>query len=159
MKRYIVLLSIIVILIISFFLTQHRQIGNVAQEAIIKETIPNELSKAFSIPYKRISIIESKEIEKGWKCYFFALTSEQSNELFIATVFPPPEKAEERINYLGVAENACVLYLLNIIKLEDTHIIGDEVIYSNIHSSINVGFVVLRLKNIRINGKAFKEYL
>ncbi len=159
MKKYFVFLTIIIVLIISFFLTQDLRVGNVVEETIIKEVIPYELSKAFHISYKRISIIESEEIEKGWRCYFFALSSEQSNELFIATVFTPPKKVEERINYLEIAENTCLLYLSKIVKLQNTCIIGSEIIRSNIHSSINVGFVALRLKNIRIDGKPFKEYL
>ena len=159
MKRYIVLLSVIVLLIISFFLTQGLRVGNVVEEIIIKEVIPCELSKAFHIPYKRVSIIESEEIGKGWRYYFFALTSEQNNELFIATVFDPPKEVEEQINCLNIAEDICFFYLLKIVKLKDTQIIGEQIMHSNIGSSVSVGFVVLRLKNIRINGKEFKEYL
>jgi len=159
MKKYSVLLAIIIVLVISFFLTQNLKVGNVIEGIIIKEIIPNELSKAFEIPYKRVSIIESEEIGKGWRYYFFALTSEQNNELFIATVFEPPKEVEEQINCLNIAEDICFFYLLKIVKLQDTQIIGEQIMHSNIGSSVSVGFVVLRLKNIRINGRPFREYL
>jgi len=160
MKRYVIFLTIIALVFVCFFITQNLRVGNVIQETIIKEIIPYELSKAFSIPWERISIIESEKVGKEWRCYFFALSSKQSNEFFVATVFDPPKKVEDQINYLTMAENVCFLYLLKITGLKEASINGCEIIRSKINSSPNyVGFVVLRLKNIRINGKAFKEYL
>ena len=160
MKRYVILLSVIVVVLISFVLAQNLRIGNVVREAIIKEVIPRELSKAFSTEWKRVVIIKSEKVGKEWRCYFFALSSEKSNEFFIATVFDPPEEIEDQINYLTVAENVSFFYLLKLVGLEESKVIGFEIVRSKISPPPNyLGFVVLRLKNVRINGKAFKEYL
>jgi len=155
MKRYIVL-SVIVVLIISFFLTQNLRIGNVVQETIIKEVIPYKLSKAFSIPYKRVSIIESGKIGREWMCYFFTLSSEQSNEFFIATIFDLPKEEKDQVNFLIVTEKVAYAYLLETIGLKEAHISGIEVLRSR---QIGIGFLVLRLKRAQINGKPLKEYL
>ncbi len=154
MKKYIVLLSIIVVLILAFFITEDLRVGNVVQEAIIKEVIPYEVSKAFSVPYKRISIIESGRMGKEWMCYFFALTSEQSNEFFIAAVFDPPKEARDQVDFLVVTEEVASAYLLKIIGLKQANVSGVEVLRSK-----QIGFLVLRLKRARINGKPLREYL
>ena len=162
MKKYVVFLfSIVVLVLICLLLTQNLRIENVVQEMIIKEIIPYKLSKAFSTQWERVVIIKSEKVGKEWRCYFFALSSEKSNEFFIATVFDPPEEIEDQINYLTVAEDVSFAYLLKIAGLKNRDDIkGFEIFHSKISSPPNyVGFLVLRLKNVQINKRPFKEYL
>lgn len=154
MKKYTVLLLIIVVLIFAFFITEDLRVGNVVQEAIIKEVIPYKISKAFSVPYKRVSIIESGRMGREWMCYFLALSSEQSNEFFIAVVFNLPKEAKDQVNFLIITEKVASAYLLKVIGLKQADVRGFEILRSR-----QFGFLVLRLKRARINGKPLREYL
>lgn len=162
MKKYVVFLFLIVVFVlICSFLTQSLRIGNVVHEMIIKEIIPYKLSEAFSTQWERVVIIKSEKVGKEWRCYFFVLSSEKSKEFFIATVFDPPEEIEDQINYLDVAKDVSLTYLLKIAGLKDRDDIkGFEILHSKISSPPNhVAFLALRLKNVRIDEKPFKEYL
>lgn len=163
MKRYyLVLLLVIIVVVISYFLVQNLKIGDVVREAIIKEVIPRELSKALSIPWKRISIIKSEKIKKGWECYFFTLSSKEDKEFFIAMVFEPSEKIEGQIDYFTEGKNISLIYLQRLTGFKEAHIEGCEIVSfqgCEVVHLVNLGFLVLRLKNVQINGKPFKEYL
>lgn len=161
MKRYILFFLIALLLLMGFFITRDLWIGHIVREAIIKEVIPNKLSKELSIEWKGIFIIEREKMGKKWECYFFALSSKESKEFFIATIFDPPEKIEDQINYLSLAEDISFNYLLKIAGLKESDDIkGFKIIRSETGPPpIYVAFSVLQLKNIRINERPFEEYL
>lgn len=161
MKKYILFFLMALLFLIGFFLTQDLWVGNIVREAIIKEVIPDRLSEELFIEWNGIFIIEKEKMGKKWECYFFALSSEESKEFFIATIFDPPEEIEDQINYLSVAEDISFDYLLKIAGLKESDDIkGFEIIRSETGSPPGyVAFLVLQLKNVRINKRPFKEYL
>ena len=154
MKRYILFFLIALLLLIGFFLTQDLWVGNIVREAIIKEVIPYELSKMFSIPWERVSIIESKDFLGGYECFFFVLFSEKRKDFFIATIFDPSEKMTYQLMSLKRAENFALGYLLEIVGLEKVNFEEVWIIRSK-----DRGFLVLCLQDAVINGRPFKEYL
>jgi len=156
------LIVVIIVVLVSFFLVQNLKIGDVVQETIIKEVIPYELSKALSTEWERMSIIESEKIKKGWYCYFFTLSSEKSEEFFIATVFDHFEKTEGQMDYFSEAKSTLLIYLLRLTGLKEANIEECEIVSfkgCEIVSLVNLSFLVLRLKDVQINKKPFKEYL
>jgi hypothetical protein len=91
---------------------------------------------------------------KEWNCYFIALTSEQSNELFVVAVFNPPEKEEDQVELLIVTEGVADAYLLEILGLKQAEVEGVEILRSR-----KFGFLVLRLKKAQFDGKPLRDYL
>jgi len=160
MKRYVLFFLIALLFLIGLFITRDLWIGNIIREAIIKESIPDKLSKELSIEWKGIFIIEREKMGKKWECYFFALSSEESKEFFIATIFDPPEEIEDQINYLSLAEDISFNYLLKIAGMKESDDIkGFKIISSETGPPpIYVAFLVLQLKNVRINKRPFEEY-
>jgi len=157
MKRHIDFLLIAVLFFmffICFFLVQDLWVGDVVREAIIKEVIPYELSEAFGIPWKRVSIIGSKNFLGGYECFFFTLFSEERKDFFIATIFDPPEKPIYQLKSLEMAERFAYTYLLKIVKLEKMNFKELWIIRSE-----DKGFLVLCFQDALINGRPFKEYL
>ena len=162
MKRYFILMVVIIVALVSFLLVQNLKIGDIVQDTIIKKVIPYELSKALSTPLEPISIIKSERIRKGWYCYFFTISWEESKEFFIATVFDPFEKTEGQMDYFSEAESTSLIYLLRLTGLKEAHVEGHEIVSfqgCEIVSLANLNFLVLRLKDVQINEKPFEEYL
>jgi hypothetical protein len=154
MRKCNFILFFFIIFILVFFIVNGFKTKDVIQECIIKEIIPYEISQGFDVPYKRILIIESKKMGKEWNCYFIALTSEQSNELFVVAVFNPPEKEEDQVELLIVTEGVADAYLLEILGLKQAEVEGVEILRSR-----KFGFLVLRLKKAQFDGKPLRDYL
>ena len=162
MKGYRILIMIIIILIITYFLVENSKIGGIIQETVVKEVIPHKLSKALAISWERILIIKSERIRKGWTCYLFTLSCGETKEFFVATVFDPSQKIDNQIDYFTEAKSTSLIYLGRLAGLDESYIKGYEIVPfegCEVVYMANLGFLVLRLKNVQINRKPLEEYL